>query len=410
MSSRCFSRRDPYLPRPTKLVSRSVQSLPTPSLVIDADKVRRNLRHLGEYARGHNLKLRPHTKTHKSIRLARMQLSEGGATGLTVAKAGEAQLMAQVSDDILVAYPVADPARAAMLAELARGVTVRVAVDSLTAAQVLADAAEHADSSIGLLVDIDVGLHRTGVQGPAAALKLAQEVDRLAGSVTVRGAAAGQFEAAPAGRGARRAPVRLDGLFYYPGFIWSRPDQQADALRGVDAVLEETLDLWHRSGLAAPIVSGGSTPSAYQSHLVTRGTEIRPGTYIFYDLNSVRGGYCTLEEVAATIECTVVSDAVPGQVVIDAGSKTLSSDRNAVAPDSGHGCILEFPRAKITKLTEEHGQVDVSLCDRSPKVGQRVTVIPNHICVCINLQDRVWWRESGQPAEALQVDARGRVI
>ncbi len=178
----------------------------------------------------------------------------------------------------------------------------------------------------------------------------------------------------------------------------------------MDAILAETIDLWKKQGLAAPIVSGGSTPSAFQSHLVTRGTEIRPGTYIFYDLNSVRGGYCTLDDVAATIECTVVSGSVPGQVVIDAGSKTLSSDRNAVAPDSGHGYIVQYPQAKITKLTEEHGQVDISACDRTPKVGERVTVIPNHICVCVNLQDQIWWREPGREPEALRVDARGKVV
>ncbi len=378
-----------------------MQPLPTPSLVIDADKVRRNLRRLGEYARAHDLKLRPHTKTHKSIKLARMQLNEGGAMGLTVAKAGEAQVMAEAGDDILVAYPIADAARATMLATLARTKKIRVGVDSLTAAQTLAAAARAAGSTIGLLVDIDVGLHRTGVQGPQAALKLAQEIDKLSH-------AAGPLEVAPPVRAP--APVRLDGIMYYPGFIWSRPETQAEALRGVDAILGETIDLWKKQGLAAPIVTGGSTPSAFQSHLVTRGTEIRPGTYIFYDLNSVRGGYCTFDDVAATIECTVVSDAVPGQVVIDAGSKTLSSDRNAVAPDSGHGHIIQYPQAKITKLTEEHGQVDLSACDRAPKVGERVTVIPNHICVCVNLQDQIWWREPGQEPVPLRVDARGRVV
>ena len=362
-----------------------MQPLPTPSLIIDADKVRRNLRRLGEYARAHRLNLRPHTKTHKSIKLARMQLAEGGAMGLTVAKAGEAQVMVEACDDILVAYPVADAARAAMLATLARTRTIRVGIDSLVAAENLAAAAKAAGSVIGLIVDIDVGLHRTGVQGPAAALALAQRIDKLPGA-------------------------RLDGIMYYPGFIWSRPETQAQALSSVDAILAETIELWKKNGLAAPIVTGGSTPSAFQSHLVTRGTEIRPGTYIFYDLNSVRGGYCAFDDVAATIECTVVSDAVPGQIVIDAGSKTLSSDRNAIAPDSGHGYIVQYPQAKITKLTEEHGQVDISACDRAPNVGERVTVIPNHICVCVNLQDQLWWREPGEQPVPLRVDARGRVV
>ena len=101
---------------------------------------------------------------------------------------------------------------------------------------------------------------------------------------------------------------------------------------------------------------------------------------------------------------------MPGQVVLDAGTKTLTSDRCGPAPDSGHGHVVEYPDAKITRLTEEHGQVDVTACGRAPKLGEQVTVIPNHICPCVNLQDRVHWHEPGQPPRPLPVDARGRVF
>jgi len=138
-------------------------------------------------------------------------------------------------------------------------------------------------------------------------------------------------------------------------------------------------------------------------------TEFRPGTYIFNDMNSVYCGCATLDDCAARILTTVVSTAVPGQIVLDAGSKTLTSDRNGPAPDSGHGYIVEYPRAKITKLSEEHAQVDVTGCDRAPKVGDRVHVIPNHICPCVNLQDTVYWQE-GSAIEPLPVDARGKVF
>src|SRR6185436_7094806 len=127
-----------------------------------------------------------------------------------------------------------------------------------------------------------------------------------------------------------------------------------------------------KSGIEAKIVSGGSTPTAIDSHRVTCGTEIRPGTYIFNDINCVMAKCATLDECAAKIVCTVISDAVPGQVVIDAGSKTLTSDRCGPAPDSGHGYVTEFPEAKIVKLTEEHGQVDVKNSPKMPKVGERV--------------------------------------
>jgi D-serine deaminase-like pyridoxal phosphate-dependent protein len=124
----------------------------------------------------------------------------------------------------------------------------------------------------------------------------------------------------------------------------------------------------------------------------------------------VRGGYFRLYDCAARIICTVVSTAVPGQVVIDAGSKTLTSDRCAPAPDSGHGHIIEDPEARIARLSEEHGQVDIRLCPASPRLGERVTVVPNHICPCVNLQDAVWWRDEEGRLQELPIDARGRLV
>jgi D-serine deaminase-like pyridoxal phosphate-dependent protein len=359
--------------------------LPTPCILIDAETVRRNLRRMADYARGHNLKLRPHTKTHKSVEIARMQLGEGGASGLSVAKTGEAAVMAAASDDLLMAYPAVDARRCEALARLAGGKAVRVAVDSTVAVDALSAAASAAGSTVGVLVDLDVGTHRTGVRTPAAAAELARRVDRVPG-------------------------LRLDGLFIYPGHVAGPPAAQAPALAAIDALVAETLDLWAGAGLAAAIVSGGSTPTAFRSHLVGRQTEIRPGTYVFNDMNCVRGGFATLDDCAARVLCTVVSDAVPGQVVLDAGTKTLTSDRCGPAPDSGHGHVVGHPNAKVTRLTEEHGQVDVTGCDRAPRVGQQVTVVPNHICPCVNLQDRVYWMEPGEPPRPLAVDARGRVF
>ena len=178
---------------------------------------------------------------------------------------------------------------------------------------------------------------------------------------------------------------------------------------GVDAVVNETLDLWSASGLEAKIVSGGSTPTAYQSHLVDCLTEIRPGTYIYNDMNTVSAGFCRLEDCAARVVCTVVSNAVPGKVVIDAGTKTLTSDRNITQPDSGHGYIVQYPQAKITRLSEEHGEVDITACDRAPSIGERVEIIPNHICPCINLQDAAFLRSAEGELHSFRIDARGKL-
>ncbi|MBC8109300.1 MAG: alanine racemase [Anaerolineae bacterium] len=365
----------------------TIESIPSPAIVVDAVIVRRNLHRMASYAAAHNLKVRPHTKTHKSVELGRMQIEFGG-TGLTVAKSGEAEVMAAASDnvDLMMAYPTVDPPRCAAIAALAKtGRTIRVALDSSFAVDALAGAAQSAGATIGVLVDIDVGLHRTGVQTPQAALELAQHLDRQPG-------------------------LRFDGILFYPGHVWAKPDEQSRLLQDVDALLGEALRLLSNSGLAAPIISGGSTPTAYQSHQLKHITEIRPGTYIFNDMNSVAGGFSSLDYCAARIIATVVSDAVPGQIVIDAGSKTLSSDRRHDDPaNAGHGHIVEHPQAKITKLSEEHGQVDIRNCDRAPRVGERVSVIPNHICPCVNLQDRMWWIEPGEAPRTITVDARGMV-
>ena len=163
-------------------------TLNTPAIVINAQIVESNLRRMNEYASSHQLKLRPHTKTHKSVLIARQQLRHGAA-GLTVAKVGEAEVMSRVADDVdlLVAYPAVDPFRAAAVAKLAdAGRTIRVAIDSTAAADALASAARSADATIGVLVDLDVGLHRTGVQSPQAALELAQTYRTRARAATRR--------------------------------------------------------------------------------------------------------------------------------------------------------------------------------------------------------------------------------
>jgi D-serine deaminase-like pyridoxal phosphate-dependent protein len=361
-----------------------VASIPTPALVIDGPGVRRNLASMSAYTKAHGLKLRPHTKTHKSLEVARHQV-DAGAFGLTVAKVSEAAILAEATDDLLLAYPVVDPMRAGRIAEIAHLKTVRVAIDSAYGVKILSQAADSACVTVGVLVDLDVGHHRTGVQSPQASLDLAQRVQES-------------------------RSLRLDGIFCFPGHVITPPTGQTQELAHISSQLQESIDLWKRCGLEAEIISGGSTPTAYQSHLIPELTEIRPGTYVFNDMNTVRGGFCTLDACSARIMATIVSNAVPGQVVIDAGSKTLTEANCIAAPESGYGYVVEYPAAKITTLNEEHGFVDIRACGQGPAIGERITIIPNHICPCVNLQNYAWWIEPGENPRAINVDARGKLF
>ena len=351
-----------------------MDQLATPAMVIDAATVYRNIARLVKYADEHDLDLRPHTKTHKSRELAALQMA-AGAVGLTAAKVGEAEVMSEVADDILVAYPAIDPVRTKRLAHLAAHATVRVGVDSKTgapASRSRGQSQQHDDRHSG---GPGRWHGRTGLQTPSEALKLAQFVDSMSG-------------------------LRLDGIMCYPGHIGMRADQQQDALLAVSDKLAETLDLWSSHGLQARIVSGGSTPTAYQSHLIPEISEIRPGTYIFNDMNTVHGGFCTLEDCGAHY----LHGCQHGRARPDrAGRGEQDIDQRPLADgaDSGYGLVIEYPDARITRLSEEHAQVDVRSCGTAPKVGDRVTVIPNHICPCVNLQDAVWWRDRGWHARGV---------
>ena len=364
-----------------------VGEIPTPAIVLDAATVRGNIDRLATYATSHGIAFRPHTKTHKSIEVAILQLA-AGARGLTVAKVGEAEALLPAftdgASDFLMAYPAVDAFRTRRLAALAAASRVRIAADTTSALDATSAAAAAAGTTIGVLVDLDVGMGRTGVPTAAALVALAEAADKAPG-------------------------LRLDGILCYPGHIWSKPDEQAVPLARVAAKLQEAIDLFDRHGLCRDVVSGGSTPTAYRSHLVPQVTEIRPGTSVYNDMNTVRGGFCSLADCAASILCTVVSDAVDGQVVLDGGTKTFTSDLCGPAPDSGHGHVVEYPDAVITKLSEEHAQVNVTRCVRRPRVGERVSVIPNHVCPCINLQDAVWWREPDDRLRRLTIEARGRL-
>jgi len=363
----------------------TLENIPTPALVIDEAKAKANIKKLADYAADNNIGVRPHTKTHKSLLMGKHQTA-GGATGLTVAKVGELEIMKDAHDDLLLAYPALDPARTGRVAAVAKEKTVRVALDSQFAADQLAEAARAAGATIGILVDFDIGMRRTGLQTAEQTLELAKHVDSTDG-------------------------LRLDGLFVYPGHISGSTENITTRLTAANEQTLQVLDLWKENGLEAGIVSGGSTPTAYYSHLFTAYTEIRPGTYIYNDRDVSGGGWCSVDECAAVILATVVSNAVPGKLVLDAGGKTLTYDRYIFDPADKRtfGTLMDYENADLVGASEEHGMVDISNCDNPPKLGDRVRVLMNHVCPCVNLQDSGYLIREDGSLEPLPIDARGKL-
>jgi D-serine deaminase-like pyridoxal phosphate-dependent protein len=353
---------------------------PTPSLVVHRPTVDENIRRMQEYCNTHALNLRPHTKTHKSLRMAGKQI-EAGAAGLTVAKAGEARVMSRACRDILVAYPAVGAHRVRDLAAVAHDAQVTIGIDSLQAAQKLQTAALQGGVRFGILIDWEVGFFRTGMAEATHALELAQAISRM-------------------------PHLQFRGVMCFPGHLL--PSSPTGDWERYSESLQGLIEKLAASGIPVPIVSGGSTPTAMASHRNPFLNEIRPGTYIYNDLNEVRLGVATMDQCAARILATVVSVPSPRKFIIDSGSKTLSSDRNCVDEQSGFGQVLEYPSAKISRLSEEHGEVVLPENSSAPmpRVGDRVWIVPNHICVCVNLQNSFFLLDDDALIEC-PVDARG---
>jgi D-serine deaminase-like pyridoxal phosphate-dependent protein len=203
--------------------------------------------------------------------------------------------------------------------------------------------------------------------------------------------------------------LRFEGIAFYPGHIKDMDESGQRAMVQLGELLRAILADFRRAGIEAGIVSGGSTPTLFHSHELEGLTEIRPGTYVFNDINTVRSGACALEDCAARILATVVSTARPGQMIIDGGSKTFSSDRLVNSPEQIFGHVAEAPGAKFHRMNEEHGFIDLTRAGREFPVGDRVHVIPNHICVAVNLHEQVYGIRGETVEEIWKVDARGKL-
>jgi D-serine deaminase-like pyridoxal phosphate-dependent protein len=360
-----------------------VSEVETPALLINLDIFERNLCRVAEYTKGHGLRLRPHTKTHKTPAIGRRQL-DLGAVGLAVAKVGEAEVMLGANPpDLLVAYPVIGHGKLERLMAVARKTRVTVALDGLFAAQQLSDAASSAQVEVGVLAEADVGLGRVGVDPGKELVDLAQGIRRLPN-------------------------LSFEGITFYPGHIKQGGEQGRQELAQLGDLVQSMLADFARARIRVKVVSGGSTPTLFHSHEVPGLNEIRPGTYVYNDLNTVLSGACTLDDCAASVLLTVVSTARPRQIIIDGGSKTFSSDRLQTNANS-FGRVMEAPGAVLYRMNEEHGYVDMEKAERSFSVGDRVHVIPNHVCVVVNLHEKVYGVRGDQVEQVWNVEGRGKL-
>jgi D-serine deaminase-like pyridoxal phosphate-dependent protein len=342
--------------------------LETPAIVIDLDRLEANVDRLQRYLDKHGIANRPHIKTHKIPEIARLQV-DAGAIGIACQKTSEAQTMADAGfGDILIPYNIVGQVKLRRLADLAHRIKVSVAADSDFTVRGYATVAAQEGVELPVLVEFDTGGGRCGVQSPQQAAELARLIEHSPN-------------------------LRFDGLMTHP------------CNKNSDGFVRQTKALLQAEGITVKRVSYGGTPAVWQAHTLTEVTEYRAGTYVYGDRATVRAGAMSLDECALSVVTTVVSRPMEDRGIIDAGSKSLTSDLLGM---DDYGLILDYPDARIYGLSEEHGHVDFSNCALKPDIGERVTVLPNHCCVVSNLFDRVFGTRGQDVEVTWPVAARGR--
>jgi D-serine deaminase-like pyridoxal phosphate-dependent protein len=345
----------------------------TPCAVIDLDVVDRNIARVQAICDTAGVANRPHIKTHKIPALALAQIA-AGAHGITCQKLGEAEVMAAAGiDNILVSYNLIGAARSGRLGALRRSVDLTVCADNPVTIAAYADAAIQAEKPIGVAIECDTGRQRAGVETAREAIELANVVRDTPG-------------------------LEFRGLLFYPTETsWPATQDFFDDVRQGLASL----------GLDAKIVSTGGSPNLPNVGKLRGATEHRAGTYIFNDRMQMKAGVATLADCALTIFSTVVSRAGPERGILDAGSKTLTADSGGL---DGYGLILEHPEARIKGFAEEHGFLDLAKCNARPAVGDVLRVIPNHVCVVVNMLDQLVAVRGNEIVAVYPVAARGKLV
>ncbi len=341
------------MPLPPDLIGRPVTAADTPALLLDLDAAESNLKTLADYFADKPCVLRPHFKSHKCTTLARKQV-ELNAVGITCAKLGEAEVLAEAGiEDILVANQVVGAVKMKRLIDVARRCTLRVAVDGEANVRELSDACASAGVELGLLIEVDIGMHRCGVSPGEAALELARLIESLPG-------------------------VRFDGIQAYEGHLVCRPDadERAKLTRRDMQTAVDTRRLIEQAGIEVKILSGGGTGTYDITGPMEGVDELQAGSYALMDCS-----YKTIRlefQNAMTVLATVISKPDAGRIVLDVGLKGL-------ACEFGPPTLFDRPGDEVPFLgSEEH--LGVNLCGQHPaEIGDKIRLIPSHGCTTCNL-------------------------
>ncbi len=360
--------------------------LDTPCLIVNLDILEKNIKKMGEYCNEHNINLRPHIKTHKIPAIAKMQI-ESGAVGISSAKVSEAEIMADAGmKDILIAYPVYGEEKLKKLMNIAEKAKVAVSIDSETVAEEISKKAKETGNTIGILLEINVGMNRCGWEIGSEVLNVAKKIkdmDRL----------------------------NLKGVMIYPGHILKglSDNLESEEVKKLQEDIDKIYELFNSAGIEIEVLSGGSTPSAFISHKLNGLTEIRPGAYVYNDMNTARFGCVNEGDCALKVLTTVVSTTVKDQIIVDAGSKTMSSDTAQPKGSYGFGKVADYDNLFITKLSEEHGFIDISKSGNKFQVGDKLLIIPNHCCTTSNMHNEVFGIRNGRVELNWEISARGKL-
>jgi len=358
------------------VIGAPLDDLATPALLVDGPALERNLRRMAEFFRGKPCQLRPHFKNHKCTRIARLQSDAGSTVGLTCAKLGEAEVLADAGfEDILIANQVVGRRKLDRLVNVACRTRLRVAVDHLQQATAVSAAADAAGVTIGLLVEVDIGMGRCGLPPGEPALRLAQAIVKLPG-------------------------VRFDGLQAYEGHLVSVPDAD-ERFRRTREAMQQALDtrrLIEHAGIPVAIVSGGSSSTYQVTGTLDGVNEIQAGTYATMDWSYRQ--WAPEFEQALSVLARVISRPRPDAAVLDVGVK-------GVGHEFGPPQIRDNPAAQIPRFSSEEHCVVEGVADW--RIGQAVQLIPSHACTTCNLYRQFIVHDGERVIDVWPIEGSGRL-